>query len=242
MKNPLAIALTALVLSLVALGNAMIGSSSPMASQTSDVGPATSPTETELVARIYDLESEMKELGAELEQLAMTLSVREPGASRVPVTTNVLEEEELENLVEKVRESLQAQPPGWEALPTDFTEQVASTMQAVKREQANLKADARLVSRSEKLTSRMPDAVESLGLSSSQEIELFGAISNWYAAEAQMSLMWAEGSPVEELGTFKAESYGAFESSLDEILSPQQLTDYQALDGAIFPGADWGEK
>jgi hypothetical protein len=240
--NPVPVALIALLLSLVAIGSLLFGDRAPEAAQAADPAPSAGPSAADLMVRIDGIAAENQELRLELDQLAMTLSLQEAVAKRTPVGQGPLAEAELDSLVEQVRTSLEAQPAKDIALPTDFAEQVASTLATIKHEEATRKADARQVSRSDRLTEHMPDAVQKLGLSTSQESDLFGAINDWYTAEAQMTTMWSEGVDNEQLGTFKQESYGAFETSLGSILSTQQLTDYETLDGNTFPGAGLGGK
>ena len=240
MKDPAPLALLALVLSLAALAGVLLDSPSGAAPESTP--PTSSEVDPQLLTRLDELAAENQTLRRDLDRLEMALSAQAAAAGRSAVGGESLSEGELEQLVEQVRGELQAQPGVGAVAPVDFTEQVASSLETIQREEATRKAEQRGASRSEKLAEQLPKAAQALGLSSDQEFDLQAAITGWYEAEAQMTQMWSEGGASEELGAFKEQSYGALESSLQAILSPQQLEDYQGLNGGVFPGAGWGGK
>jgi hypothetical protein len=239
MKNPVPIALLALVLSLAALAGVLLDS--PSGAAPDSAPPTPSAVDPQLLARLDELAADNEALRQDLGRLEMALSAQ-AAVERAPVGGEALSEGELEQLVEQVCGELQAQPGVGAVAPVDFTEQVASSLETIQREEATRKAEQRRASRSEKLAEQLPKAAQALGLSSDQEFDLQAAITGWYEAEAQMTQMWSEGGASEELGAFKEQSHGALESSLQAILSPQQLEDYQGLNGGVFPGAGWGGK
>ena len=209
---------------------------------TGESAPAPAPVSrglepsAELLARLDEIHASQ----LRLEERVSMLEVRD-GGSRLPAS--VASQEELEELREELLGSLEGSSPpkgsmkGGTPSP-DFTEQVEISMKEIQVNTAREKAASRVDQVALALEGKLPEVANQLGLTANQEASLESSLMNLHTARANYSVLWASGeiSEKSEFGPIEQANMATFMGELESYLTPQQLQEYLALDGRLFPG------
>ena len=222
MKNALALALVALVVSLVALVGMLLGSRAEVDPQTGSVMPVER-ADAEVLARLDELVSELRGLRNRVDMLEAA-PVR---SSRAPAEEAVASKEEFDALKEEVRSVIQDQD-GLPVRSEVFQEQVAETLQKLQEEAADEKERLQY----ERRTSQVGNAVEKLDtrldLTPAQANSMEVALLARYERQAELSQLWNQGGDLEVVGELKLADAVAFEAELASFLTIEQLELFQS--------------
>lgn len=242
MNAPSALAALALCVSVGALAVALSGPP-PESAGPSRVADAPDASLDALVARVDSLEDENRALRDELELMATARG----GGARAPRVDGVTRDElataldglraELgvgDDATAKAREESVYESMWRESKERRESEQGAFDKDSIDWDDPDTRAalaeefDAKREANLEVLEIRMMKFEDQLGLDRRQSDALRGALLTHADREAEWTRRWAAG---EDVGELKASDAAELEAELEEILTPEQLEQYHAMNG-----------
>lgn len=205
------------------------------------VGGLDADTAEHLRARLAAVEAAQRELADRLAMLEAGVTV----ASRTPAASRLASQDELEELREELLGALGGESPrkagtGDDVPSPEFTEHVELSLKEIRLRQAREDAARTVAARAERLRSKLPAVAQQLGLTVSQESSLESSLVTLYERRADYGVLWESGEVVEKSAFRELDeaNMSAFLADLGGFLTAQQLEDYLALTGDLFPGGD----
>lgn len=224
MKVPLMVSLLALGLSTVTLAAVMRAPTSRQAASAvePDTAAAAEPG-TQWIARLDELEDENRTLR---DQLALLQSRPAPAPRREPVLDAFVTRDELEAFARELRAEL-AQDRALPATESpEFAEQVAGTLQKIRKAEAEVKIRDYQDARSERLDEDVERIREWLDLNPAQTDAMRNALIVQYEREVEQRLLWENGEDDVALEERKRADGELFDADLAEFLSEEQRTTF----------------
>jgi hypothetical protein len=218
MKTPTILALLAVVLSGLALLTSLLRA--PDATPPSDAAPISS------------IDADRAALLERLEQLAARvelLSLQPTPEPVQPLGDVYATRAELDTLREELQAGLAALARDGLANPdalagsAAFQEQVATTLEALRKEEAVDGVKAKQERRAAELAASMPAYQEWLGMTDQQTDQLQSALERRHAREAALLQLWEDGVDDQLLGEHKRNDQITWQSELQGFLSEEQI-------------------
>ena len=217
----------------VALGFAAIGISvagrGPLARQDATESRDLLPAE----ARKSELLSEEIQILRE-RITALEMAPVEPLGSRTQAAGTLVEREEFDAFKESVREALAgrgAMAAKFESESEAFKDQVATTLNEIRKDEAVLEVRAKQERQIERLDASMPKIENWLALTPDQSTRMRSALLAKYDRDAELTRRWENGEDSEILGEIKRTNRETHLTELGQILTPSQLETYSSRGG-----------
>jgi hypothetical protein len=227
MKNPLIVALIALVLGAAALVTSLLDRSSFVPRDAVESVAVTPESSGSLGERLEELTAENRALRDRLTALEM----RPVDVPRVPVTSGFVPREEFDAFCVEVRDALAGTDESAAQLagtPEVFKEQVASTLTEIRRAEADAKALSLQTDRVVGLDRTMPKIETWLELTPQQSTRMRSALLAQYDREAELTRRWQAGEDPAVLGELKRSDGEVHIAELAGFLTTAQFERYTA--------------
>lgn len=234
-----ALAGAALVVALGALGLALVGSQDPAAGSATGPGhiAADAAPDAAVLSRLAALERGQRDLVDRLD-LADTRGV---DADRVPLV-DAVPREEFEAVVRELRDALAgaSEDGGSNARDESVYESMwkdanrkpgADWSDPEERAVVAEKLDAKRAAELEVLETRMLKFEDQLGLDRAQSDALRSALLSQHDREAEWTRLWRDGADAEVLAEMKTNDQATHRAELESILTPEQLEQFETLNG-----------
>ncbi len=186
---------------------------------------AGAPISSEVLEQLQQLRDENQELRGRI----AGLELRPLPEARAPVG-DFVSRGEFEAFQEEMRAGL-AQPLASSPSPSpplpDLKVQVADALQEVRKEENIQRAKQAREKRAAMLEERLARIGEWLGLTDYQANEMRTILQARDRHERELIGMWEAGGDPEILGQMKRTYYGEYQTSVERLLTPEQLATYR---------------
>jgi hypothetical protein len=233
MKNPLLIALCALLLSAIGLGINFFDN----ADSQRDARSLAAPMGTNdglLLERLQALADENRELRARMEDLELRPPGEAPSAQRAPMTDGFVTRGEFEAFQKEVRDLLSTAGlvvGAGEQVSPELKARISDTLEELQHEKSVKGVKNYHEKRLAELDAALPKIEEWLQLSSYQSTEMRQALLDQYDREADLVRRWENGEDDALLGELKGSMRREHREDLSQFLDPEQLDTFMAQGG-----------
>ena len=227
MQAPLILSTLALIAGVSGLAVAVLDPGEPPPSKDASLGR----NDAELRQRLDDLEIENRSLWIRIEELEGVAGMATPqqAESRVPAGLDYVTREELDGLRREWLASLNggAGVP-YEPQTPEWKDSVASTLNQIRQEEGQARAEAWRQRRLTQLDGAMPKLTMALGLTAPQSRDLRAELEANMDRNADLARRYKQGEDPVVLGDEKRTNRETHQAALGTILNATQLEQYPA--------------